>query len=82
MKKKSFNQVARVRFEIIENNDEKVRDHWYITGKCAAHWSCNKNIQLTIKVLVIFHNLRSYNSHLIFYEVKNLMWKLMFYLKD
>ena len=34
MKKKSFNQVTRGRFEkIIENNDEKVRDHWCITGK-------------------------------------------------
>ena len=80
MKKKSFNQVTRGRCEkIIENNDEKVRDHWCITGKFrgAAHWICNINTQLTIKVLVMFHNLRSYNSHLIFYEVKKLMLKLM-----
>ena len=39
-----------------------------MTGKfrSAAHWSCNKNIQLTKKGPIIFHNLRGYDSHLIF----------------
>ena len=35
----------------------------------AAHWSCNINFQFTIKVPVIFHNLRGYYSHLIFSEL-------------
>ena len=35
----------------------------------AAHGSCNINLQLTKKVPVIFHNLRGYNSHLIFCEL-------------
>ena len=29
--------------KIIDNDDEKVRDHFHVTGKFrgAAHWSCN-----------------------------------------
>ena len=52
--------------------DEKVRDHCLITGKFrgTAHWSCNINLQLTKKVPVIFQNLKGYDSHLIFYELK------------
>ena len=43
-------------------------DCCHIAGKFrgAAHWDCNINLQLTKKVPVIFQNLRSYNSHLIF----------------
>ena len=57
--------------KLINNDDEKVRDHCHITGKFrdAAHWSCNINLQLTKKVPVIFHNLRGYDSHLIFNEL-------------
>ena len=57
--------------KLIEDGDEKVRDHCHITGKCrgAAHWSCNINLQLTKEVPVIFHNLRGYDSHLIFNEL-------------
>ena len=59
--------------KLIDDDDEKVRDHCYVTGKFrgAAHWSCNINLQLTKKVPVIFHNLRGYDSHLIFDEPKN-----------
>ena len=57
--------------KLIDNDDEKVRDHCHVTGKFrgAAHWSCNINLQLTKKVPVIFHNLRGYDSHLIFCEL-------------
>ena len=50
---------------------EKVRDRCHITGKfrVAAHWSCNINLRLTKKVPVIFHNLRGYDSDLIFNEL-------------
>ena len=70
--------------KFIDDNDEKVRDHCHITGKFrgATHCSCNINLQLTKKVLVIFHNLRGYDSHLIFVCLTNLMWKLLQYQID
>ena len=57
--------------KLIDNDDEKVRDHCHVTGKFrgAAHWDCNINFQLTKKVPVTFHNLRGYDSHLIFNEL-------------
>ena len=47
--------------KLIDNDEEKVRDHCHVTG--AAHWDCNINVQLNKKVPVIFHNLRGYDSH-------------------
>ena len=57
--------------KLIDHDDQKVRDHCHETGKfrAAAHRSCNVNFQLTEKFPVIFHNLRGYNSHLIFCEL-------------
>ena len=57
--------------KFINNDEEKVRDHCHVTGKFrgAAHGSCNLNFQLTKKVPAIFHNLRGYDSHLIFNEL-------------
>ena len=57
--------------KLIDHDDEKVRDHGHVIGKFkeTAHRSCNINFQLTKKVPVIFHNLRGYDSHLIFCEL-------------
>ena len=54
--------------KLIDNDKEKVRDHCHLTGKFrgTAHWSCNINFPLTKKIPVLFHNLRGYDSHLIF----------------
>ena len=43
--------------KLIDNDEEKVRDHCHVTGKFrgAAHWDCNINFQLTKKVPVICH---------------------------
>ena len=53
---------------IINDGNEKVRDHCHITSKFrgATHQSCNLNFQLTKRIPVIFHNLKGYDSHLIF----------------
>ena len=67
-----FNKVSSwICEKTIDNDNEKLRDHCHITGKFrgAAHWSCNINLQLMEKVPIIFHNLKGYNSHLIFYEL-------------
>ena len=55
----------------INNDDEKVRDHCHITKRfrCAAHWRHNINLQLSKKFTGIFHNLRDYDSRLIFCEL-------------
>ena len=54
--------------KLIKNTVNKVRDHCHITGKYrgAAHYSCNINLKINEKVPVIFHNLKEYDSHLIF----------------
>ena len=60
--------------KLINNDEEKVRDLCHITCKFrgAAHWSCNINFQLTKNIPVIFHNLKGYDSHLIFSELNKL----------
>ena len=57
--------------KLIDVGNIKVRDNCHITVKYrgSAHWSCNVNLKLTKKVLVIFRNLRGYESHLIMQEI-------------
>ena len=64
--------------KLIDHDDEKGRDHCHVTGKFrgATHWDCNINLQLTKNIPVIFHNLRGYNSHLIFDKLKNFDMKV------
>ena len=60
--------VAGFLKKLIDNHEEKIRDHCHVTGKFrgSADGSCNRNLQLTKKVPVIFHNLRGYDNLLIF----------------
>ena len=56
------------------NEDIKVRDHCHITGKYrgSAHQDCNLKLKVNpeeIKIPVIFHNLRGYDSHFIMQEI-------------
>ena len=63
--------ICWIRIKLIDDDVKKDRDHCHITSKFrgVAHWSCNINLQLTKNVLVIFHNLRDYESHLTFCEL-------------
>ena len=79
IKYKYFNKQKLIPFKIyayteyllkrINNNKDKVRDHYYITGeyKGAAHDQCKK---VPRKIPIIFHNL-GYDGHIIFKELNN-----------
>ena len=59
------NNICCICRKLIDNDEEKFRNHCHVTGKFrgAAHWDCNINFQLTKKVPVIFHNLRGSKRH-------------------
>ena len=62
------------------NEDIKVRDHCHITGKYrgSAHQDCNLKLRIKpeeIKIPVIFHNLRGYDSHFIMQEIGEIVKK-------
>ena len=57
-----------------KDKDIRVRDHCHITGKFrgSAHQDCNLKLQIkpeTIKIPIIFHNLRGYDSHFIMQQI-------------
>lgn len=57
------------------HNKKKVADHCHLTGKYrgAAHSICNLKLKINpeeVKIPVIIHNLRGYDSHLILSAVK------------
>ena len=56
------------------DKDVRVRDHCHITGKFrgSAHQECNLKLRIkpeNLKILVIFHNLRGYDSHFIMQQI-------------
>ena len=56
------------------DTDIRVRDHCHITGnyRGSAHQECNLKIRVSpgeVKIPVIFHNLRGYDSHFIMQEI-------------
>ena len=63
--------------------DIRVRDHCHITGKFrgSAHQDCNLKLQMKpdkIKIPVIFHNLRGYDSHFIMQQISEIAKKHTF----
>ena len=56
------------------DKDIRVRDHCHITGEFrgSAHQDCNLKLRINpdkIKIPVIFHNLRGYDSHFIMQQI-------------
>ena len=69
-KKSTHCHIYNKKFNPSEKENIPVRDHCHITGKYrgGAHNKCNLRFKLTpdkIKILVIFHNLKGYDSHFI-----------------
>ena len=56
--------------KLFDFSNDKVRDHCNATGKFrgAFYWNCNVNLKISKTVPVKFHNLKVYDSHLIFKE--------------
>ena len=64
--------------KLFEISDKKVRDHGHISRKYrgAAHWSCNSYLRISKKDPVMCHNLKGYDSHLIFKELSRFNVKI------
>ena len=62
------------------DNDVNVRDHCHINEKYrgSAHRDCNINLRLNHKIPIVFHNLKSYDSHLIMQELGKFNFKINF----
>ena len=61
-------------------DDVPVRDHCHVTGKYrgSAHQTCNLKLKISaenIKIPVVFHNLKGYDSHFIMNELGELIKK-------
>ena len=61
-------------------DDVPVRDHCHVTGKYrgSAHQTCNLKLKISaenIKIPVVFHNLKGYDSHFIINELGELIKK-------
>ena len=73
MNSKKQQNVTSVIKNILKKTFES-RDHCHITGKYrgSAHQDCNLKLRINpkeIKIPVIFHNLRGYDSHFIMQEI-------------
>ena len=51
--------------------DVKVRGHCHITGKYkgSAQRDCNIKVKLNLKIPIVFHNLKNYDSYLIMQQL-------------
>ena len=66
-------KLCHVCKKLFKKDDKKVKDHCHFTGKYrgAAHKKCNVNYKITKNILIVFHNLSSYDGHFIIKELAN-----------
>ena len=80
-KKATHCHICEKRYKGAKQGDTEnipVRDHCHVTGKYrgSAHQNCNLKLQISaekIKIPVIFHNLKGYDSHFIIRQLGELI---------
>ena len=70
--------ICERKYKPADGDNIPVRDHCHITGKYrgSAHKNCNLKLQISaenIKIPVIFHNLKGYDSHFIIQQLGELI---------
>ena len=70
--------ICQRKYKPNEQENISVRDHCHVTGKYfgSAHKNCNLKLQISaekIKIPVIFHYLKGYDSHLIIQQLGELI---------
>ena len=62
---------VRICDHVYVEGDAKLRDQCHITGKYrgSAHRNCNINVKLNHKILIVFCNLKNYDSNFIMQEL-------------
>ena len=77
-KKATHCHICGRKYKPDDEENIPVRDHCHITGKYrgSAHKNCNLKLQISaekIKIPVIFHNLKGYDSHFIIQQLGELI---------
>ena len=69
---------CRICYNTDGDADVKVKYHCRITRKYRGltHRDCNINVKLNHKILIMFHNLKNYDSHLIMQELAKFNFKI------
>ena len=84
MTKKDYEDFKNFKCWICDNDciddDVKVRDRCYITGKYrdSAHRDCNIKLKLNHKIFIVIYNLKNYDSHHIMQELGKFNLKINF----
>ena len=70
--------ICERQYKADEEENIPVRDHCHMTGKYpgSAHRKCNLKLQISaekIKITVVFHNLKSYESHFIIQKLGDII---------